>query len=113
MNSITIGMDTSDKKQQICVLNSDAQIIESCQIDNTIEALTHYFHRYTGATVALEAGTHSPWIGRLLSALKLNVLIGNPRKLRVIWDSDDKDDVRDAEMLARIARFDSNLLYPI
>jgi transposase len=33
--------------------------------------------------------------------------------LRVIWDSDSKDDVRDAEMLARIARFDPKLLYPI
>jgi transposase len=31
----------------------------------------------------------------------------------MIWDSDKKDDMRDAEMLARIARFDSNLLYPI
>jgi len=31
----------------------------------------------------------------------------------VIWDSDKKDDTRDAEMLARIARFDPHLLYPI
>jgi transposase len=31
----------------------------------------------------------------------------------VIWDSDDKADLRDAEMLGRIARFDSRLLYPI
>jgi transposase len=106
-------MDTSDKKQQICVLNEEAQITESCQIDNTADALTLFFKHYKGATVALEAGTHSPWISRLLSTLGLNVLVGNPRKLRAIWDSDEKDDIRDAEMLARIARFDPSLLYPI
>jgi transposase len=39
--------------------------------------------------------------------------VGNPRKLRAIWESDAKDDERDAEMLARIARFDPHLLYPI
>ncbi len=113
MNSITIGMDTSDKKQQICVLNDKAEVIKSCEIDNTAEALTDFFSPYKRTTVAFEAGTHSPWISRLLSALGLNVLVGNPRKLRAIWDSDDKDDIRDAEMLARIARFDPSLLYPI
>ncbi len=41
------------------------------------------------------------------------MLVGNPRKLRAIWSSDRKDDIRDAEMLARIARFDPELLYPI
>jgi transposase len=41
------------------------------------------------------------------------VLVGNPRKLRMIWQTDNKTDDRDAEMLARIARFDSKLLSPI
>jgi transposase len=49
----------------------------------------------------------------LLSSLGCKVLVGNPRKLRAIWDSNDKSDIRDAEMLARIARFDPDLLYPI
>ncbi|VGO16898.1 hypothetical protein PDESU_05490 [Pontiella desulfatans] len=39
--------------------------------------------------------------------------MGNPRKLRAIWDSNEKSDVRDAEMLARIARLDRKLLHPI
>ena len=34
-------------------------------------------------------------------------------KLRVIWSSDQKNDIRDAEMFARIAQFDLTLLYPI
>ena len=42
-----------------------------------------------------------------------HVLVGNPRKLRVIRDSNEKSDTRDAQMLARIDRFDPDLLYPV
>ena len=41
------------------------------------------------------------------------VLVGHARKLRAIWGDDHKCDQRDAEMLARIARMDPKLLYPI
>jgi len=41
------------------------------------------------------------------------VLVGNARKLRMIWQSRQKSDMRDAVMLARIARFDRALLCPI
>jgi transposase len=61
----------------------------------------------------LETGTHSPWISQLLHARGFRVLVGNARKLRLIWDSTNKTDERDAEMLARIARFDPQLLSPI
>jgi len=106
-------MDLGDKKHSACVLGKKGIAIDNCILDNTAESLRSFFSNYKGATVAIEAGTHSPWISRLLSSIGCNVLVGNPRKLRVIWDSDGKTDVRDAEMLARIARFDPALLYPI
>ncbi len=113
MNNITIGIDLGDKKHTVCLLSKLGVVIESLVIDNNEEALSSFFKKYPGATVAIEAGTHSPWISRLLSSMGCNALVGNPRKLRAIWDNDDKDDIRDAEMLARIARFDPQLLYPI
>lgn len=113
MNSITIGMDLGDKTNFVCVLDKTANVKQSKSIDNNIESIKKYFMKYKGATVAIEAGTHSPWISRLLGSIGCNVLVGNPRKLRSIWESDNKTDLRDAEMLARIARFDPNLLYPI
>jgi transposase len=61
----------------------------------------------------METGTHSPWISRLLGSLGCRVLVGNSRKLRAIWNSPNKSDLHDAEMLARIARFDPQLLYPV
>ena len=113
MYNITIGMDIGDKKHQVHVLNTAGETIKVCQISNTQKAIEDFFCKYPEALVAIEASSHSPWISRLLEKIAAKVLVGNPRKLRMIWDSDQKDDVRDAEMLARIARLDPNLLYPI
>lgn len=113
MNNITIGMDLGDKKHIVCVMGKTGRVLHEGSLNNNKETLGELFSKYKGATVAIEAGTHSPWISRLLSSLGCKVLVGNPRKLRAIWDSNDKSDVRDAEMLARIARFDPDLLYPI
>lgn len=113
MNSVTIGMDLGDKNNVVCVVDSKGTIIESQPIENNKESIRSFYERYKGNKVVLEAGTHSPWISRLLSSLGLEVLIGNPRKLRAIWGSTDKCDGRDAEMLARIGRFDPHLLCPI
>lgn len=52
-------------------------------------------------------------VSRILEELGHEVLVGNPRKLRMIWHSHEKSDDRDAEMLARIGRLDPELLYPI
>jgi transposase len=63
--------------------------------------------------LAVETGTHSRWVSQTAEAAGLEVLVGNARKLRAIWKSPQKSDVRDAEMLARIARMDPALLSPI
>ena len=113
MYNITIGMDLGDKKHQIHVLDATGETIKMCRISNTVKAIEEFFCKYPASLVAIEASSHSPWISRLLKKIVGKILVGNPRKLRMIWDSDKKDDMRDAEMLARIARFDAKLLYPI
>jgi transposase len=106
-------MDLGDRKHQICVLDEAAGKVAEVTIDNTATAIRKYFRKYSGALVAMETGTHSPWISRLLVSLGCRVLVGNSRKLRAIWNSPNKSDLHDAEMLARIARFDPQLLYPV
>lgn len=113
MTTVTIGMDLGDKKHHICVLDEAAGEVTEVTVDNTATALGKYFRKYAGAVVAMETGTHSPWISRLLASLGCRVLVGNSRKLRAIWNSPNKSDLRDAAMLARIARFDPQLLYPV
>lgn len=109
----TIGMDLGDRKNQICILDEHGEIIKTASIGNTRTGIDRFFRKYAGALVAIETGTHSPWISRKLKELGCEVLVGNTRKLRAIWDTDHKTDVRDAEMLARIARLDPKLLYPV
>lgn len=110
---ITIGMDLGDKNHEVCVIDAEGAVLKRETITNTKVALVKYFTEYPKTLVAVETGTHSPWISRELEALGHEVLVGNSRKLRLIWAAKDKTDVRDAEMLARIARFDRALLYPI
>jgi transposase len=111
-----IGIDLGDIENQICILDSKGEILEKTSINNTVSGVNTFFDRFDSpgqVLVALETGTHSPWISQLLKARGFRVLVGNARKLRLIWDSSNKNDERDAEMLARIARFDPQLLSPI
>jgi transposase len=63
--------------------------------------------------IALEVGTHSPWVSRHLAAMGHEVIVANPRKVRLITESVKKNDRMDAEQLARLARVDPKLLAPI
>lgn len=110
---VTVGMDMGDKKHNTCILDAKGNIALRSAVTNTAAAIRRYFSKMDPCLVALEAGTHSGWVSRILEELGHEVLVGNPRKLRMIWDADFKDDDRDAEMLARVARFDPQLLYPI
>ena len=110
---ITIGIDLGDKNHQICILNPAGKIVAEEEVASNRTAMTNFFKRYRGAVVAMETGKHSRWISQVAEAEGLEVLVGNARKLRMIWDSSQKSDTRDAVMLARIARIDPELLCPI
>jgi transposase len=111
--SLTIGIDLGDKSHQVCVLNHRGMVELNNRIINNLETVKSFFSLYKGATIAMEAGSQSLWMSHLLDEMGLHVLVGNPRRLRMIWNNDRKADVQDAEMLARIARFDPKLLSPI
>ncbi len=63
--------------------------------------------------VALEVGTHSPWVSRQIAALGHEVIVANPHKVKLITQSGRKNDRIDAQKLARLARVDPKLLSPI
>jgi transposase len=63
--------------------------------------------------IAIEAGTHSPWASRVLEECAHEVLVVNSRKTRLIYSNKRKTDEVDAENLARLARVDPKLLYPL
>ena len=110
---LSIGVDVSDKYSHICVIDRDGEILEESRIPTKRSAFEKRFSMCSPALIAIEAGTHSPWIDQLLRDLGHDVLVANPRKLRVIYENESKDDKIDAQMLARVARFDPSLLRPI
>jgi transposase len=63
--------------------------------------------------IAMETGTHSPWVSRLLIALGHEVIVAHAQKVRLITKSRRKDDRLDARSLARLARIDPELLSPV
>jgi len=108
-----IGVDLGDKKHHICVTDKDGNIVSEQTIPNTCQRIAKLAQAYPEALFALEVGTHSPWISRLLTACGGCCVVANARKLRAIYESDRKCDMLDARMLAKIARIDPELLSPI
>src|ERR1035437_9137597 len=109
----TLGLDLGDRSHHVCVLDAAGQIVCEGALPNTRPALAQLLAEYPRATVALEAGTHSPWISRYLTDLGATVLVANPRKLHAISRNERKCDRRDAQMLARLARAEGAPRHPI
>jgi len=113
MSSATIGIDVGDRKSRMCVLDEAGGIVEEASIATTPAAFERRFRGMPRSRISLESGTHSPWLSRLLEDCGHEVIVANPRKLRLIYENESKDDRVDAEYLARVARLDPKLLVPI
>lgn len=109
----TLGLDLGDKRHALCVLDASGEITAESKVTNSRRALERLAKKYPGARVAMEVGSHSPWISRHLAGLGLEVIVANPRKLRAIYQNERKSDELDARMLAKMARVDPSLLYPV
>jgi transposase len=112
-NQITIGLDLGDRRNAVCVLDNAGQIIAEESQPNTRGSLEQLSERYPKATIAMETGTHSPWVSRLFEERGHPVYVANARKVRAISQSVTKSDEQDARMLARLCRVDPSLLSPI
>jgi transposase len=99
----------------LCLIDTQSgKVIEEDRLRTNPEALRRRFTSEQQALrIAIEAGTHSPWVSRVLEECGHEVLVANPRKTRLIYSNKRKTDDVDAENLARLARLDPKLLYPL
>lgn len=111
--SITVGLDLGDRYSRYCLLNQEGEVIEEGRMQSIEAAFRRHFEGEPRQRIALECGTHSPWVSRLLKTLGHQVLVANPRKLPAITASQSKNDRNDAEQLARLAASDPKLLSPV
>ena len=110
---LTIGLDLGDRSSFYCVLDDAGEVILERSLSTTPKALTQVFGKMPRSRIALETGTHSPWISRLLTQLGHEVIVAHARNVRLIGESRRKDDRIDARTLARLARIDPQLLSPV
>jgi transposase len=111
---MTAGLDLGDKYSYLCLIDTESgEVMEESRLRTTPEALKRRFSSERPLRVAIEAGTHSPWVSRVLEECGHEVLVANPRKIRLIYTNKRKTDKLDAENLARLARLDPKLLYPL
>ena len=110
---LTIGLDLGDRWSFYCVLNEAGEVIVEQKLPTTPEAMKQIFGKMPRSRIALETGTHSPWVSRLLTELGHEVIVAHAQKVRLITKSSRKDDRHDARTLARLARIDPALLGPV
>ena len=110
---LTIGLDLGDQWSCYCVLDEAGKIILKQKVATTPEAMEKAFAKIPRSLIALETGTHSPWISRLLTELGYKVIVAHAQRVQLITKSSRKDDRHDARTLARLARIDPELLGPV
>ena len=75
---LTIGMDLGDRWSFYCILDEAGKIILEQKLPTTPEAMKQTFGKIPRSLIAMETGTHSPWVSRLLT----EQLFGTPRSAR-------------------------------
>src|SRR6516165_2565427 len=109
-HKLTIGLDLGDRWSFYCILDEGGKVLLEQKVATTPEAMKQIFEKIPRSLMAMETGTHSPWVSRLLRELGHQVLVAHAQKVQLITKSNRKDDRHDARTLARLARIDPELL---
>jgi len=112
-STMTVGLDLGDRKSQVIVLDEGGEVVEESTVPTTRAGIGRKFTSMAPCRMAIEVGTHARWVAQLLRELEHEVVVANPRKLRMIYQNESKSDRMDALMLARVARLDPALLHGV
>src|ERR1700679_769722 len=110
---LTVGLDLGDRSSFYCVLDGTGDVLLEQKVSTTPKAINEIFGAMPRSRIAVETGTHSPWVSRLLSELGHETIVAHARSVRLIGESRRKDDRLDAMTLARLVRIDPRLLCPV
>ncbi len=83
---MTVGVDLGDQYSYLCFLDTESgEVLEESRVRTTPEAFERRFGCERHLHIAIEVGTHSPWVSRLLEECGHEVLVANARKVRLIY----------------------------
>src|SRR5438552_6834397 len=89
---LTIGLDLGDRTSRYCILNEAGEVVSEGHLPTTKTGLNSLFGKMSSSRVALEVGTHSPWVSRQIAAPGHEVIVANPHKVKLITQSARKND---------------------
>ncbi len=94
---MTAGLDLGDRYSYLCLIDTEGgEVVEEGRLRTNPEALRRRFASEPSLRIAIETGTHSPWVSRVLEECGHKVLVANARKLRLIYSNKQKTDEVDA-----------------
>ncbi len=109
----TLGLDLGDRRTHWCLMGAEGELLSEDHVSTTEPALTALFRELAPSRVVLEACGHVHWISKLARSAGHEVIVANPRELRLISRGGRKNDRNDARVLARLGRVDPGLLRPV
>jgi len=86
-----MGLDLDDRSRWYCVLDETGAVVGEQKLRTTAKAMKDVFAARSRSRVALETGTHSPWVNRLLKEIGHDVMVAHARNVRWIAESREKD----------------------
>jgi len=72
MSTLTSGIDLGDRHSHLCLLDDSGTVVEAARLAATPDAFRRRFAGLWRARIAIEVGTHSPWVSALLAAVWIN-----------------------------------------
>lgn len=112
-STLTIGLDLADVWSDWVAIDADGVVAARERVRTSEPQLRRVFGHLSASVIALEVGTHSAWVSRLLESCGHTVIVANARRVALIHRNKRKNNRIDAELLARLARADRKLLFPI
>jgi transposase len=107
------GIDLHQKHSEICGLDAEGRVKYQHRIATTEAGLRRVFGRRKPCRVVIESGCQTAWAARLLEEMGHQVVVVNPRRVRLIAESTLKSDRIDAEVLAWLSRQEEGMVRPV
>jgi len=112
--SETMGIDLGDRWSHVYArCGATGEILAERRVRTRQEDFEALFAGASGMRVVLETGTHANWVARLAKRHGHEVIVGQARRLRMIYENPTKSDAVDARMLADLGSTHPQLLHPV
>src|SRR6202790_2077758 len=81
-HKLTIGLDLGDRSSHYCILDESGKVILEYNLATTPKGIHQVFSKIPRCRIALETGTHSPWVSRQLTQIDHEAIVAHARNVR-------------------------------